>query len=111
MAVETVKTKIYPGSWKGTRVKLHLDIEEGLKLYTSDDKVIHSLSFIVLLCLSKSLLINVNLVFRVFKLDPNRNLIPDSNPTLEKRLTPTLTLNLTSMKRYLLILIYVSLYV
>lgn len=40
MAVETVKTKIYPGSWKGTRVKLHLDIEEGLKLYTSDDKTL-----------------------------------------------------------------------
>lgn len=33
------KEKIYPGSWKGTRVRLHLDIEEGLKLYTGDDKV------------------------------------------------------------------------
>lgn len=39
MAVETIKVKIYPGSWKGTRVRLHLDIEEGLKLYTGDDKV------------------------------------------------------------------------
>ena len=41
LAVETEKVKIYPGSWKGTRVRLHLDIEEGLKLYTGDDKVIH----------------------------------------------------------------------
>ncbi|XP_028405019.1 gamma-2-syntrophin-like [Dendronephthya gigantea] len=39
-AVETLKVKIYPGSWKGTRVKLHLDIEEGLKLYTGDDKTL-----------------------------------------------------------------------
>ena len=48
-AVETVKVKVYPGSWKGTRVRLHLDIEEGLKLYTGDDKVVHSLSSIDLL--------------------------------------------------------------
>ena len=40
LAVETVKVKIYPGSWKGTRVRLHLDIEEGLKLYTGDDKTL-----------------------------------------------------------------------
>ena len=44
-AVETVKVKVYPGSWKGTRVRLHLDIEEGLKLYTGDDKVIDCLCF------------------------------------------------------------------
>lgn len=39
LAVETLKVMIYPGSWKGTRVKLHLDVEEGLKLYAGDDKV------------------------------------------------------------------------
>jgi hypothetical protein len=45
LAVEAVKVKIYPGSWKGTRVRLHLDIEEGLKLYTGDDKVIYAFYF------------------------------------------------------------------
>ena len=43
--METIKVKIYPGSWKGTRVRLHLDIEEGLKLYTGDDKVMRCLIF------------------------------------------------------------------
>lgn len=38
MAVETVKVRTYPGSWKRTRVRLHLDIDEGLQLFTGDDK-------------------------------------------------------------------------
>lgn len=39
-AVELTKVKIYPGSWRGTRVRLHLNYDNGLQLFTSDDKTL-----------------------------------------------------------------------